>query len=76
MPNDPMEAIEREINEAILQALAKYATSGYSVGLEFHGELRGILQDIGHPETGTGWGFKIGNGLPPGWPSLERPDQP
>ena len=68
MPNDPIEAIKREINEAILQALAKYATSDYPGGMEFNGELRGILQYRDHPETGTGWGFKIGNGLPPRWP--------
>ncbi len=36
-------------------------------GLEFRGELRGVLQEPGRPETANGLGLEFGGGLPPGW---------
>jgi hypothetical protein len=61
------EQIGRELDEAVRAVLAKYATADFPGGCEFHGELRGVLQHAGHPETATGRCFTIGSGLPEGW---------
>jgi hypothetical protein len=37
-------------------------------GLEVHGELRGVLQNPGRPDTAVGFKAAVGDGLPPGWP--------
>lgn len=62
-----IDQIKAELNEAIQKVLAKYSTDDYPEGCEFHGELRGLLQQKGHPETANGWHFQIGKGLPEGW---------
>lgn len=61
-----MTRLERELNEAIQAVLAKYTTADCGP-CEFHGELAGIIQHKGMPETATGWRFPIGNGKPKGW---------
>jgi hypothetical protein len=48
-----VDQIKAELNEAIQKVLEKYNTDELP-GLEFHGELRGILQHKDHPETATG----------------------
>jgi hypothetical protein len=62
-----IEKIKKELNEAIQGVLAKYSTDDYPEGCEFNGELIGILQQTGHPETATGWYIPVGDGLPKGW---------
>lgn len=62
-----IEKIKKELNEAIQGVLAKYDTADYPEGCEFHGELMGLLQQKGHPETATGWYFQVGDGLPKRW---------
>jgi hypothetical protein len=37
------------------------------LGVEFNGELRGILSEPGQQKTGVGFGVEIGSGVPPGW---------
>lgn len=63
-----LKKIEGDLNLAIQAVLSKYNTEDLP-GCEFHGQLVGIFQHQGHPETATGWRFKIGDGLPLKWPS-------
>lgn len=62
-----IEKIKRELDEAVQGVLAKYTSKEATEGCEFHGELRGLLQEKNFPETATGWHFQIGDGLPSGW---------
>ena len=62
-----LKQIEGELNSAIQAVLSKYNTVDLP-SCEFHGQLVGIIQHKGHPETATGWHFNVGDGLPSGWP--------
>lgn len=54
------EGLMAAIQAAVEKALAE-------VGVEVHGQLRGVVHDTGRPETGNGFAVDVGDGLPPGW---------
>lgn len=56
------DAVEVALHDAIRSALVQFGPD-----LEFHGELRGLIQHQGRPETATGWVIKLGDGVPAGW---------
>ncbi|HVL12681.1 MAG TPA: hypothetical protein VM529_08955 [Gemmata sp.] len=41
-----------------------------AMGLEVRGELSGLVQDVGLPESAVGFKTPVGGGFPPGWPDV------
>jgi hypothetical protein len=56
----PLDEIANEIKAAVEAVLA-------ANGLTLDGEVRGVLAVRGQPESGTGFGVDLGEGLPQGW---------
>jgi hypothetical protein len=71
--SNAIDRLSRELAAAIAAVLDRYSTVDLP-GMELHGELRGILQHRGHPETGNGFCLTLGNGVPDGWGSRNDGD--
>lgn len=59
-PEPPSVALGHEVVAAVQAVLVRH-------GLELHGEVRGLVQQPGQPETAIGFTWPVGNGVPPGW---------
>jgi hypothetical protein len=59
-PAERLQAVQGEIVLAVVNAINKYNVKGLAP-LEFHGELQGVIQHRGQPETGILFGTVIGD---------------
>lgn len=63
-----MDELVKTIRRAVERAVAECPVPAGCDRLEFHGEVRGVVQEGGRPETAIGVGVAIGQGGPAGWP--------
>jgi hypothetical protein len=65
--DDAMADGAKTFDEVMVAVIRAVESSVAGLGMEVHGELRGLLQDADRPETANGFAVSVGGGLPPGW---------